>query len=173
MRTSKVVIWLSWLIVVLAVVATAVGLFWEGGHAPSSFTTVREQTIELYGRGLYDSVFIGAGNKGTDAVTLILGVPLLMVSSLLYRKGSLRSGLLLVSVLAYFLYVYVGYALGVAVFNELFLVYVTLFSASLYAFVLAFASVDLQALSERFSPRLPYRGLSAFMLASALVTLVV
>jgi len=126
----------------------------------------------MYGRGLYrhDTLFAGAGNRGTDAVTLLLGIPLLIASTVLHRRGSARGTLLLTGTLAYFLYVDASYALGAVAYNELFLLYVALLSASLYAFVLAFGSIDLRTLG---SPGLPRRGLAAFLFASGLVTLIV
>src|SRR5207302_1517843 len=89
-----------------------------------------------------------------------------------YQRGSLRGGLLLVGTLVYFLYVYLSYAVGTS-YNELFLLYIGLFSASLYALVLAFTSFNHQALAAHFSPRMPRRGPAVFMLVSGLVTLVV
>jgi hypothetical protein len=102
-------------------------------------------------------------------VTLGLGIPLLVISTVLYRRGLLRGGLLLLGTLAWFLYVGVSYALGSVAYNEMFLAYVALFAASLYAFVLAFASVDLEALAVRFSPRMPRRSPGIFMLVSGVV----
>ena len=171
-RPSNAVAWLSALILVLALVAAGAGLFWPGGEGPSSYTTVRGQTVELYGRGLYryDTLFGGAGNRGTDAVVLTLGFPLLAVCTVLYRRGSLRGTLLLTGALTYFLYVYASAALGTVAYNELFLVYVALFSASLFALALAFRSIDLRALPAHCSPRLPRRGPAGFLFASALVT---
>lgn len=173
-RTSNTVLWLSALIVVLASVSAGLGLFWQEGEGPLTFTTLRGQTVRMYGRGLYrhDTLFIGAGNKGVAAVVLALGVPLLILSALLYRRGSLRGALLLLGTLAYFLYVHASMALGAA-YNPLFLAYVALFSASLFAFVLAFASIDRQVLPSHFGPRLPRRGLAFFMFACGLVTLCV
>lgn len=175
MKPSNAVLVLSTLIAVLALFAAGTGLFWRGGDGPYTFTTLRGESAEIYGFGLYryDTLFTGAGNRATDAVTLALGIPLLIISTLLYLRGSLRGGLLLLGTLGFFLYVYASYALGAVAYNELFLLYVALFSASLYAFVLAFAAVDLRALGSRFSARMPRRGPAVFMLASGLVTLVV
>jgi hypothetical protein len=175
MKPSNTVIWLSSLIAVLALVAASIGLFWQGGEGPFSFTTLRGQTAQIYGQGLYryDTLFTGAGNRGTDAVTLFLGVPLLVLSTLLYQRGSLRGGLLLSGALTYFLYVYASYALGATAYNELFLVYVALFSASLFAFVSVFRSIGIQLLPSPVPTRLPRRGLAVFMFASGVVTLVV
>jgi hypothetical protein len=159
----------------LALITAGVGLFWQDGGGSSSFTTLRGQTVETYGRGLYryDTLFVGAGNRGTDTVTLFLGIPLLVLSTLLYRRGSLRGGLVLTGALTWFLYVGASYALGAVAYNNLFLIYVALFSASLFAFVLALTSIDIQALPSYFASRMPRRGPAIFMFASGLLTLFV
>ena len=173
-RVSRGVPWLVVLVAPLALVAAGLGLFSRGGAGPVPFTTLRGQTVQLDGRGIYrnDTVFMAAGNRGTDAVTLGLGVPLLIVAAACYRRGSLRGALLLLGALAYFLYVYATLALSAA-YNDLFLVYVALFSASLFALALVGASVDRVALHARSSPGVPRRGPAAFMFGSGIVTLLV
>jgi hypothetical protein len=174
MRSSAAVLWLGALVAALAVVATTAGLFGSGGGGGRAFTTVRGGSADLYGIGLYelDTVFSGAGQRGTDLVTLALGVPLLIVCLVFYRRGSLRAGLLLVGAFAYFLYVYSSLALGYA-FNSLFLVYVAVFAASLYGLILLLRSIDLTALPADTLAGLPRRGPAAFMFVSAAVVLVV
>ena len=78
-----------------------------GTAHPVSFTTVRGEVVDLFGAGIYryDSVFSGAGNRGTDVVTLVIALPLLVMSVLGCRRGSLRWQLVLTGALAYFLYV--------------------------------------------------------------------
>lgn len=171
---SRTVTALAHLIAVLAVIAAAAGLFWSGGEAPPSFTSPRGETVEPYGHGVYryDSLFAGAGNRGTDAVTLLLGAPLLVASARRYARGSLRGALLLLGALTWFLYAYASYALGLA-YNELFLLYVVLLSASLFGLLAAFRTVDASALPAHAAGPLPRRGLGPFMLASGAVTLVV
>ena len=93
-----------------------------------------------------------------------MAVPLLALFTLLYRRGSLRGGLLLTGTLAYFLYNSASMTFGYA-YNDLFLAYLAQFSASLFAVVLAFSSFDLQALPARFSDRLPRRGIAGFLFA--------
>src|SRR5215216_6296295 len=95
-RVSRGVPWLVALVVALALVAAGLGIFSRGGDGPSPFTTLRGQTVQLDGRGIYrnDTRFVAAGNRGTDAVTLVLGMPLLIAAAACYRRGSLRGALL-------------------------------------------------------------------------------
>ena len=93
----------------------------------------------------------------------MIGVPLLLVSTRHYRRGSLRGHLLLAGMLAFFLYDYASMAVGAA-YNELLLVYIALVSTSLFGFVLAFATVDLDRLRAAVAPTLPVRGIAAFLL---------
>jgi hypothetical protein len=174
MKPLKILAWLSWLIAALALAATGIGLFYQDGGSAFSFTTLRGQIVQIYGQGLYhyDTPLLALGNRAADAVTLIVGIPLLVVSMLLYRRGRLRGGLLLTGTLAYFLYYYGSMAFGTA-YNPLFLVYVALFSSSLFAFVLSLTSFDITALPGHFSTRLPRRGIAVLMFVAALSLLVV
>jgi hypothetical protein len=164
MKQQSSLNWLIPLIIILTLVAAGVGLFWLDGRDPYPFTTVHGETVEIYGKGLYshDTVFSASTTRGTDMVTLFACLPLLIVSFVLYRRGSLRGGLMLSGVLAYFLYY--GASLGLdKAYNSLFLVYIALFSACFYAFVIAFTAIDLSELSSRISDRLPVRGMAVFM----------
>ena len=53
MRTSNTIVWLSSLICLLALVAAGAGLFWPDGGSPFSFTAIRGEIVQIYGRGLY------------------------------------------------------------------------------------------------------------------------
>jgi len=172
---STPVLWLAGLIAGLALVAAAAGLFWQVGTAPTTATTIRGEVVQLFGWGLYryDTLFAGAGSRGTDAVTLLLGVPALGTAAALYRRGSLRAGLFLAGMFGYFLYVYASYALGTVAYNEFFLVYVAVFSASFYGLVALSMSLARQGALTPVAPRLPRRGPAAFMAVGGLVTLVV
>lgn len=174
MKPSNVVLGLCILIGSLSIVAAGLGLFWQDGGTPVTFTTVRGQTVNLYGQGLYryDTLFAAGSFKGTDVVTLALGLPLLAFFGRRYKRGSLRGGLVLTGVLGYFLYVYASMALKAA-YNNLFLVYIVLFSASLYAFILALRSIDPATLTRQATRNLPRRGPGIFMIASGIVTLII
>jgi hypothetical protein len=143
MRQQYALYWLVPLVVMLALVAAGVGLFYQEGGSSFAFTTVRGETVQIWGQGWYkfDSPIAALSFIAADLITLFLGIPLLVLSSLLYRRNSVRGGLLLTGALAYLLYNYTSVGFGAA-YNDLFLVYVILFSASLFGLVLALSAFD-------------------------------
>ena len=169
MKISKTLIRLSYLVVLLTVIATLVGLFLPGGKGPFTFTTLHGKTVDMYGSGLYqnDTVLGAVGYKIGDASTLILAIPLLLFSLWRYRRGSLRGGILLTGVFMYLLYYYGSMALGAA-YNNLFLIYIVLTSSTFFGLLIAVASFDQFSLPARFSKSLPVRGISIFLIISGL-----
>jgi hypothetical protein len=172
MKTSGIVIWLSSLIVVLALVAASIGLFWQDGGSSFDFTTLRGDTVSIAGQGLYryDTTLVAMGFKAGDAATLVLGIPALIFSLLRYRCGSVKGGLLLAGTLAYFLYAYGSMVFGAAC-NHLFLIYVVLMSASLFGLILTLTSFDLAVLPAHFSSRLPRNDIGIYLIVAGVVLL--
>jgi hypothetical protein len=153
MTRSSAVIRLSLLVTLLALVAAGAGLFWPGGNGVTAVTSLRGETVELYEQGIYqyDTRFVGALNRGTDAAVLLVALPLL-------------------GVLAYILYVYASAALGATAYNDLFLVYVALFGASLAALLRLLAAIDVSILAAHIAPQAPWRAAGVFMLVCGVVT---
>jgi hypothetical protein len=174
MKTSKIVVWLSSLIALMALIAASIGLFWQDGGSSFAFTTLRGDTVSIAGRGLYryDTTLMAMGFKAGDAVTLVLGIPALIFSLLRYRRGSVKGGLLLAGTLAYFLYAYGSMAFGAA-YNHLFLIYVVLMSASLFGLILTLTSFDLAVLPAHFSSRLPRRDIGIYLIVAGAVLLLI
>ncbi len=172
MKISTTLLWLSALIVVLALAAAGAGLFWPGDDGPFTFTTLRGEQVTIYGQGLYhyDTPIVALGFKMADAVTLVLAIPLLVLALVFYRRGSLRGGILLAGVLAYFLYNYSSLALGAA-YNNLFLVYVAVMALSLFAFIIALGAFDTAALMTHFLPTLPQRAISLYLIIAGVILL--
>jgi hypothetical protein len=171
---SRTVIACALIVGVLAVAAAGTGLLWVGEAGPAAVTTVHGERVELDGSGLYrhDTPFKAGANRGSDVVTLVIGVPLLVVGAVGYRRGSARAAFLLAGAMTWFLYLYASLALGTA-YNALFLIYVALFAASLYGLVLALHSIDAEAVKARVDGIAPRRGLAWLLLASGLVTVAV
>ena len=173
MKISKAIIFFSIAVALLASIYASVGLFWQDDGAPFTFTTLHGETVEMYGQGIYrnDAAFRAPIFRGTDAITLFVCVPALLIAAFLYGRGSLRGGILLTSMLFYFLYNSASLAFGAA-YNNLLLVYIASFSISLFAFIMAFTSIDLQVLAERTAPTLAHRGIAIFLFIAGMSLLV-
>ncbi len=156
MKYQATLRWLIPLIGVLALIAAGTGLFFQTDGQPYPFISYRGEEVMIYAQGLYKYETVGsaAQTKANDLVVLVLGLPLLIASTWLAFRGSLRGQLLLTGTLGFFLYTYVSMAF-LAAFNAFFLVYTALYSLSLFAFILSMMSFDLETLSGKFSERLP------------------
>jgi hypothetical protein len=164
MKYQAALKWILPLIGILALFAAGMGLFYQTPGQPYEYTNHRGETVMINGHGLYtyDSFSSAAQMQGNDLVTLVVGLPLLGLSGLFAFRGSLRGRLLLTGTLGFFLYTYMSMSMLTS-FNVLFLVYVTLFSMSLIAFILCMMSFDLIELPRHFSPRLPRIWISGLM----------
>jgi hypothetical protein len=150
----------------LALIAAALGLFYQTPGEAYAYTNHRGETVRLNGHGLYyyDTVSTAAQMQGNDFITLILGLPLLALSAGLAFRGSLRGRLLLTGTLGFFLYTYMSMSMLTA-YNGLFLVYVVLFTLSLYAFILSMMTIEVATLPRHFSPRLPHGAIAGVLFA--------
>ena len=168
MKSFNTVIKLSMLIALLAAVAAGSGLLWQGSGESYPFTTLRGETVLIRGHGLYryDTVASSSQEIGQDIVTLLVGIPLLVYAMLRTRKGAMRGKLLLTGGLAYFLYTYASMSFLTA-FNALFLVYVALFSLSLFAFILALMALDPAEVAAHIGERFPRRAITTYFLVVA------
>ena len=170
MKQQSALYWLVPLIAVLALIAAGFGLFTPSDGGILSFTTVRGETVEIWGQGLYkyDTPIGATGFTAADVITLVLAIPTLIISLFMYRRGSLTGGLLLTGALSYFLYNYTSMGFGAA-YNNLFLVYTLIFGASLYGLILALLSFDLKTLPSHFGKGLPRNGIGIFLIISGMI----
>ena len=149
---------LASLVASLSVLAAGTGILTGWGHVHRAFVTLRGETVSIQGGGLYghESVSVAAQAIGQDFVTLLVAVPLLVVAARMASRGSVRWLLLRTGALGYFAYTYLLMAFG-GTYNELFLVYVALFSASSFGFILSIVSIDPSRLQGEFGPRFARR----------------
>lgn len=164
MKYQSILKWLIPPIFVLALVAASAGLFYQVPGESFSYTNHRGESVMINGQGLYyyDTVSSAAQTQGNDLVTLVVGLPLLVISTFFAFRNSLRGRLLLAGTLGFFLYTYMSMA-SLASYNALFLVYVSIFGLSLYAFILCMMSFDLSTLPQAFSERLPRKWIVGLM----------
>lgn len=102
---------------------------------------------------LLDDVYTGATStaqilRGYDLATAVLVVPALTVAAGYLRRGSLLGRLVTAGLLADLVYSYAFFVFGTS-FNDLFLLHLAVFSASLTALVLTVAGADLDAVAKR------------------------
>lgn len=168
MKTNKTILILAGVIIPLALLAAGAGVFWQGSGAAFPFSTLRGETVMIRGHGLYfyDTVNSSSQEIGQDVVTLILGVPLLIVGIVLAGKGTLRGRLLLTGAFGYFLYTYAAMSFLTA-FNPLYLVYVALFSISLFGFILSLSGLDPVEIVKHVSQHFPGRTIAVYFIIVA------
>lgn len=101
-----------------------------------------------------------------DAVTLVLGLPFLIVSVWRARRGSVRGLLCWLGALLYFAYSYYFYVVGVPV-NAFFLGYIAIVSLGVYGALTLLFAIDPDATAACLV-RLPVRLTSAYLVGTAL-----
>ena len=103
---------------------------------------------------------------GQDAVMLLFGVPLLVGSAWLARRGSLRGTLCWMGAFFYIAYSYYFYVVG-GRFTAHFPIYIALVSMGTYGSLAVLFSLDLRRLASRFEGT-PVRTTSAYFMITAL-----
>jgi hypothetical protein len=168
MKNKISITFLALLIIVLGVVATTIGIFSSDGTGAYKYESIRGKMVTIYGKGLYKDMSAEVAPQGIaqDYVTLFLGIPLLLLALVLARKGSQRGMYLLAGTLGYFLVTYLFYTV-MGMYNQLFLVYVTLMGASFYAFILTLLSLNIKDLKALFKPSTPTKATGGFLIFNA------
>jgi hypothetical protein len=118
------------LILALAVCASAAAsapFVFRSGPGPSQHTSVRGVEVTIYGSGPYRHMPAEVAVQGLaqDLVTLIIGIPFLLVALVWARSGA-RAGHLALSGAVTYLFVQYFMYLAMATYNELFLLWVVL-----------------------------------------------
>ena len=99
---------------------------------------------------------------GNDWVTLVVGVPLLVASLLLARRGSIRGLLLWLGMLGYGAYNYAYYMLG-AELNVFFPLYIMPLILSVATLILALSRIDVADAAASFRPKTPVRIIGGYL----------
>ncbi len=105
---------------------------------------------------------------GQDALNLIVGLPILIGSIWLARRGSVIGLLLWPGALFYVVYDYGYYVLG-APFNWLFIPYLALMTVGMYAAIAVVVSIDADAIRERLAGSVPRRAVGGFLTGLAIL----
>lgn len=172
MRPNKTLSILVPCIAVVASICAFTGIFSSFGGTPVQAVGLTGESLLLFGRGIYaaDALMNGAGFFGTDFVTLLVVLPLLLFSWKRYKTGSLQGSLMLSGAILFFLYNGASLAFAAA-YNDLFLLYTALLSLSFFAFINLMGSIQRDEIAIAVSPRMPIKQIAIFLFISGSVVL--
>jgi hypothetical protein len=153
-------------ILVLSFAASLAGALSFRNQQYRIINTARGEVVEIADGGIYRYSLrsLVTGGAPWDVVWLGFAIPVLAGAFGLYRRGSLRGTLLFVGMLASFLYKYVLWAFDWA-YNPFYLIYVGLFSLSLWTLVLVLRDLAGEQIRAAIGPRFPVRTLATFSFA--------
>lgn len=168
MKNKKSITVLIFLISVASIIAASFGIFSDEGSGNYEYESIRGQKVLIYGKGLYQHMSADVAIQGIaqDYITLLLGVPLLLISLFLSRKNSFRGLFLLAGTLGYFLVTYLFY-LTMGMYNQMFLVYAFLLGTTFLAFILTVLEFNLDELKNRFTSEKLIRNAGVFLIINA------
>jgi len=158
------------LISILAAIAACFGIFTNDGPGPSEYTTVRGETIELYGQGVYQHMSSDVAIQGIaqDYVTLFIAIPLLIVSFAGFRKGSIRAKYILTGTTGYLLVTYLFYT-AMGMYNYMFLVWVTLLGLTFFTLLKLILSFNFAASTGELSEKAPHKFAGGFLMFNSII----
>ena len=169
MKNTKTITILVLLIALLAAIAAAAGILTNQGSGSYEFKTIHDQTVTIYGKGLYQHMSADVAIQGIaqDYITMLLAIPLLLLSLFWARKGSLKGRFILAGTIGYIFLTYLFY-MNMAMYNSFFVVYVSLTGLTFFALVLTLLSININQLPQVFNKPLPTTFIGSFLILNAL-----
>ncbi len=158
-------------IALLVGAASGIGLFVRGNGATASTVSIRGEAYDYATNGVYayNAKRVVAEGIGWDIVTLFIAFPAMLLAAFFVARGSFRGRLFAASLLAYFFYQYLMYAVSWA-FGPLFPLFILIFALSAVALAWIVSSLDL---AGRFTDKFPRRSTAVigFVLAAMLLVM--
>jgi hypothetical protein len=119
--------------------------------------------------GLYrDFPDLVAQAKGQDIVSLVVVLPILIITAILAGRGSLRAHLCWLGGLVYLVYTYISFTFAIQ-YNHLFLIYIALLGCSLYALIYGLATLDVAEVKARYTEKTPVKAVSIYLAVLAFI----
>jgi len=123
----------------------------------------------IFANNIYrDNELVKAVWLGNDIVTLFVAIPIMIGALFFSLRNSLKARLIWMGTLWYMVYNYIFYMYGTT-FNKLFLLYVIIFTLSIYALILALMKIDIKSFKKNISSNIPVRWISSYMLFFAIM----
>ena len=170
MKNKRTITILVILMIIMSFIASSTGIFSNTEKGLKEFTSIHGQVIELYGKGIYHnmSADVAIQGIGQDYITLFLGIPLLIIGLYFTRKDSLKGKFFLAGVTGYFLVTYLFYTI-MGMYNELYLVYVSLIGLSFFSLSNLLFTIPFNNLEEKFNKKTPNKLAGIFLIVNALL----
>ncbi len=155
-------------IVIGSMIEALAGILSNNGNSTYLYKTIRGEMAEIYGKGVYRHMTTDVAVQGIaqDYITLFVAIPILLISFYLATKNNLKAKLILSGTLLYFLLTYLFY-IGIALYNEIFLIAVITLFCSLFAFILNMISFDFIEVKSFFSKQKTIHRASIFLIIIA------
>lgn len=155
---------LTIIIILLAGIVSFTGVV--SFHTGKSFYTVNQygDTVKMFGSGIYahDSYFKAPIFIGTDFAVLVFLIPMLIIFLIMeMKKRTNKTKINLLSAFSALLYYILSLAIGAA-YNRLHLIYIALFSCTLFAVFWMIRSIDIGQLQKQ-QWKLPTKGIIVFL----------
>jgi hypothetical protein len=119
---------------------------------------------DLYTKYGFNNQYLLAQVIGQDFLTLIVILPLFVISLIFAMKGSLRWTLVWLGCLGYTLYTYITYAFS-NIYNNFFLIHVLLYCLSLFSIIGVLMKLDAESVKSQFSEKTPIKLVGIFLIA--------
>lgn len=170
MKAINITLLLGVLIIVFSALATIQGITSNDGPGQYEHMSVRNNSVKIYGKGLYKDMSAEVAPQGIaqDYGTLLIAIPLLMISLYFSKKGSIRWKIILTGTLAYFLVTYLFYSI-MAMYNAMYIVYVLLTGCSFYAFIITIISLASFELTTDNFTKASYRVPGGFLIVNSIL----
>lgn len=147
--------------------ALATSTYWLSGALAVVATAAAAATLFIPGL-LRGPPAMNGSARGTALVVLVVAVPLLVIAMLWAAARSVRALILWLGAIAYLGYQAVMFTFATP-FNQLFLLYLAMFSLCFWSTIVLVRQLDIEALRARFSTNLPVRGLATYALIIVLL----
>lgn len=168
MKEKQTISVLVVLITIFAALAAGFGIFSNFGPGVFEYETIRGQTIEIYGIGIYQHMSADVAIQGIaqDYITLLLAIPLLIISLIGYRRNILQAKFILAGTLGYFLVTYLFYS-AMGMYNIMFLPYVILLCLSFFGLFIILKSLIKIDILSLFSLKSPSKFVGWFLIINS------
>lgn len=144
--------------------------YWLSGLLAA--VTAIQSAVGAFHPQIFRDPAMTAGNaRGTDMVILFVALPVLAISMISARRGSLRAQLTWAGALAYIAYNAVIFAFATA-FNPLFLLYVAMLSLTVWSLMVLLMQMDVDTIRVHFAEKTPVRFFAGYLSFISLLFLI-